>query len=40
VRDDGWPVGWQVVGERSADGIVPWISAERFAEIEDEIILP
>lgn len=40
VRDDGWPVGWQIVGERSADGLDLWISAEKYAEIEDEVILP
>lgn len=40
VRDDGWPVGWQIVGEVTESGVDPWISAERFAEIEDDLILP
>lgn len=40
VRDDGWTIGYQIVGERSEDGIVPWVSAERWAEIEFEVILP
>jgi uncharacterized protein YbdZ (MbtH family) len=40
LRDDGWPVGWQIVGERTDAGVNPWISAEKYAEIESELIFP
>ncbi|VAW43118.1 hypothetical protein MNBD_CHLOROFLEXI01-2573, partial [hydrothermal vent metagenome] len=39
-NEDGWPVGYQIVGQQTADTITPWIPAERFAEIEDQLIFP
>ncbi len=40
TRADGWPVGYQIVGERSAEGLTPWVSPTRWAEIENQLILP
>lgn len=40
TRADGWPVGYQMVGERTSAGITPWVTPDRWAEIEDQIILP
>lgn len=40
TRADGWPVGYQIVGERGESGVTPWISAERWAEVESRLIYP
>ncbi len=38
--ENGWPVGYQIIGEQTANGFTPWISAARFAELKDQLILP
>jgi hypothetical protein len=38
-RDDGWTIGYQLVGERTAEGIVPWVSAETWQAIQERILL-
>jgi hypothetical protein len=41
VRGDGWPVGYRIVGQRTAEGaIIPWITTEQWEQIEDQILLP
>ncbi|HEY4689669.1 MAG TPA: DUF2723 domain-containing protein [Anaerolineae bacterium] len=40
-REDGWTIGYRVVGQRAADGtLTPWVSAERWAEISSRVVLP
>lgn len=39
-NESGWPVGYQIVGQKTAETIIPWIPADRFAEIEDQLIFP
>lgn len=41
LRDDGWTVGYRVVGRRTADGeIQPWISPQGWYQIQDQILWP
>jgi hypothetical protein len=41
LRDDGWTIGYRIVGQRAADGAVtPWVSPERWAEMSDRVVLP
>ena len=40
LRSDGWPIGYRVVGKRTGEGVAPWVSPERWREIEGEVILP
>ncbi len=40
LRDDGWTIGYQIVGERNGDSITPWVSDARWAEIEPLLVLP
>lgn len=39
-RGDGWVIGYQVVGERTEDGIVPWVSPEQWEAIRDRVVTP
>lgn len=39
-RPDGWTIGYRVVGERTADGVRPWLPPAEWALIEDQVILP
>ncbi len=38
--ENGWPVGYHIVGEQIDGDITPWISGERFAEVEAALIFP
>jgi hypothetical protein len=41
LRDDGWTIGYRIVGQRTADGaITPWVSSERWAEVSSQVVLP
>jgi len=41
LRGDGWPIGYRVVGRRTADGQVePWVSAELWREVEGQLLWP
>jgi hypothetical protein len=40
LRGDGWIIGYRIVGERTAEGVRPWVSPERWAEIEGQVVLP
>ncbi len=40
LRDDGWTIGYRVVGERSADGAIPWVSDDVWATIKDDVVMP
>jgi hypothetical protein len=40
LRSDGWTIGYRIVGQRTAEGVRPWISAERWAEIEGQLLMP
>ena len=40
TRADGWTIGYRVVGERNGEDVTPWISAEAWAAVEDQIIYP
>lgn len=40
VREDGWTIGYRVVGERVGETVEKWISAEEWAAIESQIIYP
>ena len=40
LRDDGWTIGYRVVGERSADGVIPWVSSDVWATIKDDVVMP
>jgi len=40
VRGDGWTIGYRIVAERNAAGMVPWVSPERWAEIEGQVLMP
>jgi hypothetical protein len=40
-RDDGWVIGYRVVGERTPEGeIIPWVSDEEWERIEEIVLLP
>ena len=39
-RYDGWIIGYRVVGERTADGIDPWVDAATWAELADQVVSP
>lgn len=39
-RGDGWIIGYRIVGERTAEGVRPWVSPEHWAEIEGQVVLP
>ncbi len=39
-RYDDWIIGYRIVGERTAQGIEPWVDEETWADIQDEIIMP
>jgi hypothetical protein len=39
-RSDGWTIGYRIVGQRSAEGVMPWVSPERWAEIEGQVLTP
>jgi hypothetical protein len=39
-NESGWPVGYQIVGKRTAEGITLWIPTEQFTEIEGVLIFP
>lgn len=39
-NEGGWPVGYQIVAERTEGGLVPWVSAERWQAVQDQLILP
>ncbi len=36
---DGWALGYRVVGERTEQGITPWVSADTWAAIQDDVLL-
>jgi hypothetical protein len=40
TRGDGWPIGYRIVGQRTDEGVTPWVSPQRWAEIESQILLP
>lgn len=40
LRGDGWPIGYRIVGQRTAGGVTPWVSSERWAEIEGQVLMP
>ena len=40
LRDDGWTVGYQVVGEQTDEGVDVWVSAEKWQAIEPQLIYP
>jgi len=41
LRADGWPIGYRVVGRRTADGEVePWVEPEEWKEIQDQLLWP
>ncbi|MGD1996742.1 MAG: DUF2723 domain-containing protein [Anaerolineae bacterium] len=41
LREDGWPLGYRVVGRRTAEGeVIPWTKPEEWEEIRDRVILP
>jgi hypothetical protein len=39
-RYDDWVIGYRVVGERAGDEVVPWVSADLWAEIRDDLVMP
>jgi hypothetical protein len=41
LRDDGWPVGYRVVGRRTADGGVErWVPDEEWEQIQGQLLWP
>ncbi len=41
LRDDGWIIGYRIIGQRTADGeVVPWVEAEEWSRIQGRVILP
>lgn len=40
LNESGWTVGYQIVGEKTAISTTPYIAADRFAEIEEQLIFP
>ncbi|HEC36311.1 MAG TPA: DUF2723 domain-containing protein [Anaerolineae bacterium] len=41
LRNDGWPLGYRVVGGRAADGgVEPWVSPEEWVQIQDRLLWP
>ena len=38
-RGDGWPLGYRIVGERTGDGLTPWVSAADWAAMRDDVLL-
>ncbi len=38
--ENGWPVGYQIVGKQTTNGFTVWIDDARFAEIKNQLILP
>jgi hypothetical protein len=40
LRSDGWTIGYRIVGQRTAEGVTPWVSPERWAEIEGQVLTP
>jgi hypothetical protein len=40
LRYDDLVLGYRVVGERTDEGVTPWVSPERWAEIEAQVIQP
>ncbi len=40
TRADGWTVGYRIVAERTATGIIPWVSDSAWNEMADAVIFP
>jgi len=41
LRDDGWPIGYRVVGRRTGEGgVEPWVGPEEWARIQDRLLWP
>lgn len=39
-RYDGWIIGYRVVGEYTDAGFTPWVDAETWAALQDDLITP
>ena len=39
-RYDDWTIGYRVVGERTATGVIPWVSADVWNQIKGDVIMP
>lgn len=39
-RYDGWTIGYRVVGERTADGVIPWVGPDVWSRIEGDLVMP
>lgn len=39
-RDDGWVIGYRVVGQQTPEGIIPWVADAEWQAIQEYLILP
>jgi hypothetical protein len=40
-RDDGWAIGYRIVGRRTGEGAIePWVAPDLWATIQDRVVLP
>lgn len=39
-RGDGWALAYRIVAERTATGLVPWVGAQEWEAIKDDVLLP
>jgi len=40
TRADGWTIGYRIVGQKSGEDVVRWISDSAWNEIADQVIFP